>query len=206
VHQVITISASYGAGGSVIGPAVAKRLGLPFLNRAVPSQDPDAQHEPPSEQATEDERDEGLLERMMSAFASVPDFTSGWLPPDVPDRVVAVRKRAEEVVARFAVTGGVILGWGATVLVDGAFHVRLDGPADRRLRQAMGIEGINESTARGRLEETDRLRARYMRKLYNRDWNDLSMYHLVLNTTAMPLGRSAEVLAAAASAFAGNLS
>ena len=94
VHQVITISASYGAGGSVIGPAVAKRLGVPFLDRAVPSQDPATEDEPPSEQATEQERDEGLLERMMSAFASVPDFSSGWFPPDVPHRLVEVRKRA----------------------------------------------------------------------------------------------------------------
>ena len=32
---VITLTASYGAGGSVVGPAVARRLGLPFLDRAI---------------------------------------------------------------------------------------------------------------------------------------------------------------------------
>jgi hypothetical protein len=33
---VVTLSASFGAGGSVIGPRVAEELGLPFLDRAIP--------------------------------------------------------------------------------------------------------------------------------------------------------------------------
>ncbi|MGZ6643417.1 MAG: cytidylate kinase family protein, partial [Solirubrobacteraceae bacterium] len=33
---VVTISASYGAGGSRIGPAVADRLGSRFVDRAIP--------------------------------------------------------------------------------------------------------------------------------------------------------------------------
>jgi shikimate kinase len=35
--HVVTLSAGYGAGGSVIGPAVAERLGVPFLDRALPA-------------------------------------------------------------------------------------------------------------------------------------------------------------------------
>ena len=34
---VVTISATYGAGGSEIGPAVAAMLGLPFVDRAIPA-------------------------------------------------------------------------------------------------------------------------------------------------------------------------
>jgi hypothetical protein len=33
----VTIAAAYGSGGRVIGPAVAERLGLPFVDRAIPS-------------------------------------------------------------------------------------------------------------------------------------------------------------------------
>jgi cytidylate kinase len=32
---VVTISASYGAGGSVVAPALAERLGWPFIDRMV---------------------------------------------------------------------------------------------------------------------------------------------------------------------------
>ena len=34
----VTIAASFGAGGRVVGPAVAERLGLPFVDRAIPVQ------------------------------------------------------------------------------------------------------------------------------------------------------------------------
>src|SRR3954468_23282626 len=34
--RVVTLAALYGAGGSVIGPQLAERLGVPFLDRAIP--------------------------------------------------------------------------------------------------------------------------------------------------------------------------
>ena len=33
---VVTLASLYGAGGSVVGPRVAERLGVPFLDRAIP--------------------------------------------------------------------------------------------------------------------------------------------------------------------------
>ncbi|WP_414637674.1 cytidylate kinase family protein [Actinomycetospora sp.] len=36
--RLVTISAQYGAGGSSIAPAVARALGLPFVDRAIPVQ------------------------------------------------------------------------------------------------------------------------------------------------------------------------
>src|SRR3954471_8358216 len=35
--RVVTISATYGTAGNHIGPAVAERLGVPFVDRAIPS-------------------------------------------------------------------------------------------------------------------------------------------------------------------------
>jgi hypothetical protein len=33
---VVMLSASYGAGGSLVGPRVAQQLDVPFVNRAIP--------------------------------------------------------------------------------------------------------------------------------------------------------------------------
>jgi len=33
--RLITVSATYGTGGSVVAPALAQRLGLPFLQRVT---------------------------------------------------------------------------------------------------------------------------------------------------------------------------
>ena len=38
--RLITVSAAYGAGGSVVAPALAGRLGLPFLQRVTTSEGP----------------------------------------------------------------------------------------------------------------------------------------------------------------------
>ncbi len=35
---LVTLSAPYGAGGSQVGPAVAERLGVPFVDRAIPTE------------------------------------------------------------------------------------------------------------------------------------------------------------------------
>src|SRR5260370_15043909 len=42
----VTVAARYGGGGSVIAPAVAKRLGLPFIDRAIPVAVAEEMHEP----------------------------------------------------------------------------------------------------------------------------------------------------------------
>lgn len=42
----VTVAATYGAGGSVIAPAVAKHLGLPFIDRAIPVSVAKQIHEP----------------------------------------------------------------------------------------------------------------------------------------------------------------
>jgi hypothetical protein len=42
----VTVAATYGAGGSVIAPAVAKRLGLPFIDRVIPVAVAEEIHEP----------------------------------------------------------------------------------------------------------------------------------------------------------------
>ena len=34
-HPVVTLATLYGAGGSVVGPQVAQRLGVPFLDRGI---------------------------------------------------------------------------------------------------------------------------------------------------------------------------
>jgi hypothetical protein len=34
--SLVALSAAYGAGGSRVGPALAERLGVPFVDRAIP--------------------------------------------------------------------------------------------------------------------------------------------------------------------------
>jgi cytidylate kinase len=207
-ERVVTISSSYGAGGSVVGPAVAEALGVPFLDRVVPARLASGSQLRPGEEAAAEERTSSLLERIVASFANLPDaFGPGAPPSPQPSPPGAsdeeLRKETEQRVRAFVAEhgAGVILGWGATVLLADAFHVRLGGPLQRRVEQAMRIEGVDRSEAERRQADTDRVRGQYLRRVHGRDWNSLDLYHLSLDSTCMPLDAATALVVSAAKSF-----
>jgi cytidylate kinase len=99
----------------------------------------------------------------------------------------------------------VVLGRAAAVVLHDdqrALHVRLDGPVERRIAQAMAIEGIDRETAERRLKQNDKAREAYVRHFYGVDARDPHHYHLVVDSTALPFGACIELIAVAARARA----
>ena len=62
------------------------------------------------------------------------------------------------------------------------------------------IEGISEEHARARLRAADKARTAYVRRLYRCDPADACLYHLVLDSTAIPLDTVVELIVTAARA------
>ncbi|HZT65749.1 MAG TPA: cytidylate kinase-like family protein [Acidimicrobiales bacterium] len=202
--RTVTVSASYGAGGSVIGPALAGVLNLPFLDRAVHAADAEQAAVSLGEAALEEERTQGVIGRIMTSFARMPDaFGPGAPPTGLVEPDEAARRQAEARVQAFIAEheGGVVLGWAGTLIVPHAYHVRLDGPPERRVEQAAVLEDLDREAAAHRRQETDRIRSLYMRRLYGRDWADPRLYHLVVDSTAISFQDCAQLIAAAARAF-----
>lgn len=204
---VVTISSTYGAGGSVVGPDVAQRLGLPFVGSAVvPSTIAGGAMEGSegAEGLAANERGDSVLRRLIVAAAEMPGFIGVALPEPAIGISEEERFKAENEAGMsqlLATTGAVIRGrGGAAFLGDDprCFHVRLDGPLERRIRQAMRIEGIGEAEARARQAETDRVRSLYLRRFYDRDASDPTMYHLMLDSTVVPLAVCTDLIAIAA--------
>jgi cytidylate kinase len=203
--RVLTISATYGAGGSVVAPAVAERLGLPFFDRLL--------HGPETrtpevilERLSEEERRQAPPGRLVTNLSHL----SAGLGIPVPEARDLnprddFRRRVVERVSTIAATGGgVILGRGGAVVLAGrpfAFHVRIDGPVDRRLVQGMAIEGVDEQTARAHQADTDRAWAKFVQRLFARDPSDPRLYHLILDSTALPLPACVDIVCRAAGAF-----
>ncbi|HSS10780.1 MAG TPA: cytidylate kinase-like family protein [Acidimicrobiales bacterium] len=201
--RVVTISSTYGAGGSVIAPAVAKRLTLPFADRLIPARDTAAPSS--GERVSDAERKQ---EPRRSFFARLATLNAGLNFPLPRDPVVLqadVRERVEASIAELlAAGGGVILGRAAAVVLANhprAYHVRLDGPVERRVRRGALLEGVDDETARSRLAETDEARIRYVRRLYQRDPADPSLYHLLVDTTVLAHDDAVDLVADAATAF-----
>jgi cytidylate kinase len=201
--RLITVSASYGAGGSVVAPALADRLGLPFLQRVTTSEGGVAEPGPCDEQLTEEEVKATPVHRLLAAFTEAMPTGPTHSPPSTHHQDQHLRGHGEAGIHRLvAGGGGVILGRAAAVVLgkDRGFHVRLDGPADRRVAQGATIEGISEEQAMRRLRAADKARTAYVRRLYRTDPADAAPYHLMIDSTAMPLEVVVELILTAARA------
>ena len=202
----ITISAGYGAGGSVIAPELARQLGLPLLDRAIIS------HVAAQLRVSVAEAEGGVIKRSVPGrfLAVLAPLAGGVLgagtdcaPPEAvpaPDDADIFREQAEAIMRQALATGAVILGRaGGAAFRDepGVLRVRLFGPEEARIAQAARIEDVDADTARQRLPEVDRARAQYVRRLYGFDIDDPDLYHLQIDSTALPLDASADLIAAA---------
>ena len=200
--RLITVSASYGAGGSVVAPALAGRLGLPFLQRVTTSEGHLAQPGPCDEQLSAEEVKATPVHRLLAHFTQAMPAGPTQSPPSTHHQDEHLRSHGEAGIHRLlaAAGGGVILGRAAAVVLgkDHGYHVRLDGPAHRRAAQGAAIEGISQEQARVRLHAADKARTAYVRRLYRRDPADPALYHLVIDSTAIPLDTVTELILAAA--------
>lgn len=204
---LVALSASYGAGGSRIGPALAKRLGVPFLDRAIPVAVAEHLNVSVEDVATHDVNGRGLsfLERMLRGFIGTDVGTGAPVPPETFTSE-DFRIATEEVLLRQARAGeGVILGRGAVIVLrkdPRCLRVRLDGPPERRLRQAMALGAVDEQTARDALARLDRTHVDYARQFYGSDIRDPSLYHLVIDSTEIEVEDCVELIAVAAASLA----
>jgi len=207
VH-LITVSATYGSGGSVVAPALAQRLGLPFLQRVTTTEGEVALAAAPChERLVAEEAKTTPVHRLLASFTHSMPVGPTQSPLSVHHLDEDLRCSAEDGIhGLVADGGGVILGRAAAVVLgrDGGFHVRLDGPSDRRIIQGATVEGISQEQASARMQAADKARAAYVRRLYRVDPADASLYHMVIDSTAIPLDTVIELILTAARSHRGE--
>ena len=196
----------------MIAPAVAERLGLPMLDRAISS------HVAAQLQVSVEEAHGGVIKRSAAGrfLAVLAPLAGGVLgagtdcaPPEAVlplDEAGIFREQAEAIMRQALVTGAVILGRaGGTAFRNepGVLRVRLFGPEEARIAQAARIEDVDAATARQRLPQVDRARAQYVRRLYGFDIDDPDLYHLQIDSTAVPIDASVGLIVAAYRSRAG---
>ena len=202
----VTISACYGAGGSIVAPHVARLLGLPVLDRAISSRVA-AQLKVSVREAQDGSVRRSLPDRFIEALAplaagvlAVGSDAAPARPAEPPDDALLFRERAEIIMRAALADGAVILGRaGGTAFRDepGVLRVRLFGQEAARIAQAARIEDVDAETARRRLPEVDRARAQYVRRLYGLSIDDPDLYHLQIDSTVVALDACADIITAA---------
>lgn len=189
----MTLSAPYGAGGGVIGPQLADRLGIPFHNRAIPATVSAELGVELESVLPHDGQAETGLRRLLSVAARLPSSPLG----DAELAALILSQVDETVIAEHTASvvrhiadgdGGVILGRAGAAILAGhprALHVRLQGPKEARIQHAMKLAGISEEVARDRQRRVDTARAAYVKRLYGQDSRDVKLYHVVLDSSAI---------------------
>jgi cytidylate kinase len=205
---VVTIAALYGAGGSVIGPRVAERLGLQFLDRAIPSAVAKRAGLTEAAVAGIDEAPRSRWQRLLGILgrASPPLGASEQVERlDLEER--RLRAEIEDFLAEASRSGGVVLGRGGAVVlasVPAALHVYLGGARKARIERVMELRGVDRETAADRVKANDRARRDYVKSTYGIDGDNPRLYHLMIDAIALGVDGCVDLIVAASESRTGQ--
>jgi cytidylate kinase len=165
--SVITISRQLGSLGTEIAHAVANELNYEYIDK---------------EKIGKALRDYGL-----SAF-EVETFDEK--PPPFWDYMYMQKKKflhtIQALIHGFARTDNVVIvGRGGQALLKdfpGVLHVRIFAPLDTRIQRILDQGGGDKRQTLGLLRRSDRDSAGFMRGFFDVDWDDPSLYDLMMNT------------------------
>ena len=192
----ITISRQTGAGAVTVAYLVAEQL------------DKECPGEPPCPWAVFDRNlaSEILKDHNLSAKIE------GFMPEDtkfpLTDALEALlglhpinwtlKEYAKETIRKLVTKGNVIVvGRGAAIVTASLpriLHVRLVAPLDFRVRHFAEFYRVTDEEAVNLVQERDEARRRYVQSYFNADVNDLSHYHLVINTQRNGFTGAAQII------------
>jgi cytidylate kinase len=194
----ITISREVGAGGRTIAELLGQRL---TAAEKRPAASPWAVFDANlARHVLEDHKLPPNLEQFMSEDARL-------LPVEaIVEEVLGLHPSAwtlvqhtTQSILRLAGLGRTILvGRGANVItasLPNVFHVRLVAPVAKRIRHTAEFYHLSESEAAKFVREQDYARRRYVRRHFNCEIDDPTLYDVTLNTGRLDFARAAEVIA-----------
>jgi cytidylate kinase len=181
-HRAVTLSRQSGCGAHVLAEKLAA-----YLQWHAPKEAP---------KWTVFDRD--LMEKVL-ADHHLPEGLAKLMPEDRvsemedilcevfhmrPDAWTLIRQTSETVLKLAELGNVILLGRGANVItakVPGVLHVRLVASLETRIQHMCHFEELTRAKAVERIHREDLGRARYLQKYFQRDIDDASLYHLVLN-------------------------
>ncbi len=198
---VVTISRTYGSGGSEVAAGLARRLQWALLDNAFVERVAVGLHLTPAHVEAIEERRPSLAERIADAFAySSQEMLSAPLGAPLPpteDRILEATHRViDEAVARGPV---VLVGRGAQAWLanrQDALHFLCVSTPEASVTRVMDRESVTADEAARQVEETNKQRLEYVRRCWNREWLAPANYHACINTAWLGIEGAVTVLEA----------
>ena len=195
VRRAVTISRQAGCGALVVAEKLARYLQEHSPKHAVPWTVFDRNL---MEKVLEDHD----LPKRLAQF--LPEDRVSYLEDIMADLVQAyppaqtVIRQTTETILKLASLGNVILiGRGGNVItarLPNVFHVRLVAPLEQRIEHSHKSYGMTTTEARKFCLREDLGRERYLKKYFNADINDASLYHMVINTGLIGYDNAAKLI------------
>src|SRR3984893_903428 len=196
----ITISREVGAGGKTIADLLGQRL---TAVEKTPAASPWIVFDSSlAKQVLEDHNLPPDLERFMTEDARL-------LPVEaIVEEVLGLHPSAwtlvqhtTQTILRLAGLGrSIVVGRGGNIItarLPNVFHVRLVAPLVTRIRHSAEYYHLSEAEAAKLVREQDQARRRYLRRYFNVEIDESTLYDVTLNTGRMGFVRAAEVIAEA---------
>jgi cytidylate kinase len=214
--SVVTISAQTGTNGYAIARGVAEALNFRYYDWEITMEAASRAGVSP-DQVIAAERIPSFIERIMNRLSTIPAVSvESMSTVNEPSATMwsnavqglssdAYRQFIEKIVLEMAQVGeAVIVGHAAQhTLRDqpGVLRVLLHGSLERRSERVAAEQNISLDQARTGVRESDRQRGELFKRVYQFDWNDATMYELILNTDKIASDFAIETITAAAKAL-----
>lgn len=172
MFSIYTISRQYGSGGSTLAIKLAELSGYQLVWRELINQAALKIGSPDMALAVIDEL--GLL---------------GIYPDD--ETYSKFKQAISQVVIEIADKGNVIIVGRASQLILKGFpnclHLKIIAGLETRIKNIQLSKKVNEKAATAQIKKSDRYRRNFIKKFYQEDWNNPSLYDLTINTDHLDL-------------------
>ena len=177
--NVVTISRQLGSLGFEIAQSLAEQLGYRLVWRELINQAAIRAGSPEVALAMIDELN--LL---------------GICPP--PEKCRAYFEAVEKVLHELADQGEVVIvGRGGQLVLRGhpqVLHVRIVAPLEVRVDRVAASKSVSPKAALAQIKASDRTRRLYFQKFYQADWDEPTLYDLILNSGRIPPDAAVEMI------------
>lgn len=195
---VITISRQFGAGGITLGKMVADKLGYAFADTDIIKMVAEMANVSTDFVETVEKEAGGKFSKIVNRLVSKPLLERvlkderGYIDEEIYlDYLVLI-------IAKMADEGNVvILGRGSQYILrdhPDAYHFMLINEFDNRVRFMRERYDLTKNRAQQVVKNEDKRRLNLYRKLHKADYEEPSLYHLVLNMNRISLDKAQELI------------
>ncbi|MBI5685172.1 MAG: cytidylate kinase family protein [Verrucomicrobia bacterium] len=192
---VVTISRQAGAGGVSLAQKLAQYLQQHDKHAACPWTVFDKQL---VQKVLEDHKLSASVARFMpdEKYSEIRDTVEELLGLH-PARWTLVEKMSETILHIAQMGNAILVGRGANVIIGfapNAVHVRLVGSIAKRVRNCQEYYNFSPEQAAEYVRQTDQGRDHFLKRHFNRNIDDPSLYHLVINTDVITPDEAVSVI------------